>query len=151
VSWSSAHSRLIGSLALGAGFGDVVVGLAERAARTTACQPRVDTAGVEGMATSQSSYIVVVLQSVQTDGACVAWLGQHFRRSSGADRVVLVVRLVLVTVNRGDVLARRVDSINLRHGCLFVLAILGGAAVGGRLSPSSRRHAGSWRSYLRLC
>jgi hypothetical protein len=132
MSWASAHSRLVGSLAFRARLGDVVVGLAERAASTATCQPWVNAAGMERMAAGQSSYIVVVLQSIQADGARVARLSQHLGRSSSTDRVVLVVRLVLVPVNRSNILACRIHSLRFRNRYLLFLAILQGAPVDGR-------------------
>jgi hypothetical protein len=62
-------------LTLRARLWNIVVGFAERAASTAACEPRINTAGVEGMATCQTSNVVKILKDIQTDSACVSRLG----------------------------------------------------------------------------
>jgi len=72
-------------------FWDVVIGFAEGAASATAGKPRVYAGGVEGVAAGEAAHlVVVVVEIVNADGACVAWLGIEVWRHSGQDRVGVI-------------------------------------------------------------
>jgi hypothetical protein len=79
---------------LWARLGDVVVSLAKWAARTTAGQPWVNTAGVEGVTTGKTSDIVVVFQGINADSTGVTGWLQQLRGQGGIDLLVFLVFLL---------------------------------------------------------
>jgi type II secretory pathway component PulM len=79
-------------------LGHVVVGLAQRAARAAAGQPRVHAESVEGMAAREATHVVVVFERVDANGARVAvsvvpLLGEGGRNLFVVAIVVFVGRL----------------------------------------------------------
>lgn len=114
-------TRLV--LWIGPGLRDIVVGLAQRAACATACQPGIDADGMEGVAACQAADVVVVLEGVDTDGAGIAGCVEEFRWQGSCD--VLIVFFVIFVV---FLLARRSLQVLMRH---HGPVLLGSFADGG--------------------
>jgi hypothetical protein len=89
--------------------------LAERAASTTASQPRVNAAGMKSMFTSQASHIVIILECVQANGTIITWLRVKLRGSGSTNRIIIVSIIGVVVVGRLCAVAR------LGHGSSEVL------------------------------
>jgi hypothetical protein len=69
---------------------DVVVGLAERAACSTACQPWIHADSVEGMTACQSANVVVILQRIDANSTGVARSFQAFGWQGAVDVFVVI-------------------------------------------------------------
>jgi hypothetical protein len=101
---------------------------------------------VESVTASQSTHVVVVLESVKADGARVSRLGQQLGRNSDANRIVIIA-LVSIVIVGGDWVfdVTRVSRLkpSQLHALLIVLLfriLLGGLAVGlGRSGLFLRR------------
>jgi hypothetical protein len=78
---------------------------------------------MESVTAGQAPHIIVVLQCIQADGACITRLSQQFRCDSGSDRVVIIglvaiILVVVVTILSGIIV---LDWYSRCHGwCCFL-------------------------------
>ncbi len=94
---SAGARRLHRRLTFRSRLGHVVISLAERTTRSTAGEPRVETAGVEGMTAGETTDVVVILDAVQTNRTGVSRRRQQLRWD-GRLRVVIFFLFLVVSV-----------------------------------------------------
>jgi hypothetical protein len=74
----------------------VIIAFAERTAGTPAKEPRVDADGVEGVAACQASHIVVILQGIDADSACISRRAIPFLRHRSRDMLLVIIIIVVI-------------------------------------------------------
>lgn len=72
-------------------FWHVVIGFTQRAARPSACKPRVNTGSMESMLARQCPDIIIVLDHVKANGTGISRVGQEICGDSVADVLTLIV------------------------------------------------------------
>lgn len=96
--------------ALGTWFGNVVVGLAQRAAGSSAREPGIEATSMKGMSTGQATHFVLVVKIVDANGASIARLFKKLWCDGRLDMLVVFVVIIgrvgsVASVNGAAVLA----------------------------------------------
>jgi hypothetical protein len=94
---------------------NIVVGFTQRTASSPACKPGINAYCVEGVATGETSHVIIILESIKADGTSISWRSKKFWRCSIANRIVFIVLVVV-----DDILCGR-SLLDLRYNrrCWF--------------------------------